>query len=97
MYLLCKYRGALRAPLYVHDEIHTAEAAAKAAAAHPAAPAAASVAAPAAAPAAAASVLIETASRRPPHPWRTTNRHSEIETLRLELFISNLIETWIQI
>ncbi len=53
MYLLHSYRGALRANLYVHEEIHTAEAAAKAAA-HPAAPAAPSVAAPAAAPAAAA-------------------------------------------
>ena len=39
MYSLCNYRGALRAPLYVHDKIHTAEAAAEAAAA----PAAASV------------------------------------------------------
>ena len=39
MYLLSRCRGALRAPLYVHDKIHTAEAAAEAAAA----PAAASV------------------------------------------------------
>ena len=37
MYLLRNYRGALRAPLYVHDKIHTAEAAAEAAAAAPAA------------------------------------------------------------
>ena len=40
MYLRCRYRGALRAPLYVHDKIHTAEAAAEAAAAPAAAPAA---------------------------------------------------------
>ena len=38
MYLLRKYRGggALRAPLYVHDEIHTAAAEAAALAAAPA-------------------------------------------------------------
>ena len=28
MYLLCNYRGALRAPTLVHGKIHTAEAAA---------------------------------------------------------------------
>ena len=33
MYLLCSYRGALRAPVEIHDEIHTAEAAEEAAAA----------------------------------------------------------------
>ena len=33
MYLLCNYRGALRAPLYVHDEIHTVAAEAASAAA----------------------------------------------------------------
>ena len=32
MYLLRNYGRALRAPLYVHDKIHTAEAAAEAAA-----------------------------------------------------------------
>ena len=37
MYLLCNYRGALRAPLYIQDKIYTAEAAAEAAAAAPAA------------------------------------------------------------
>ena len=31
MYLLRNYRVALRAPIYVHDKIHTAEAAAEAA------------------------------------------------------------------
>ena len=52
--------------------------------------------------AAASAVCIETASRRPPHPWRTTDRHSELDIVRLELFISNLktgfdtkeIKTW---
>ena len=36
MYLLCKYGGALRAPVHVHDEIHTAAAEAAALAAAPA-------------------------------------------------------------
>ena len=40
-------------------------------------------------------IYTETASRRPLHPWRKTDRHREIGTVRLELFISNLIETWI--
>ena len=45
MYLRCRCKGALRAPVYVHDKIqcHTAEAAAAAAAAPAAAPATASV------------------------------------------------------
>ena len=37
MCLLCNYKGALRAPIKVYGEIHTAEAAAEAAAAAPAA------------------------------------------------------------
>ena len=40
MHLLRNYRGALRASVYVHDEMHTAEAAAAPAAARTAAPAA---------------------------------------------------------
>ena len=35
-------------------------------------------------------MLIETATRRPPHPWRKTAWHIEIDILRLELWI----ETW---
>ena len=33
---------------------------------------------------------IETATRRPPHPWRETKLYIEINILRVELFISNL-------
>ena len=37
MYLMRKYRGALRAPLYLHDKVHTVSAEAAAPAAAPAA------------------------------------------------------------